>query len=93
MAKSDLQKLKRAELLEMLVEQMERADRLEKDLSDLQKRYEERERMVRQAGDLAKALAIFLKKLDQAPMIINLGRNEKFGNHQGRLVIRKKSKS
>ena len=68
MAKSDLRKLNRAELLELLIAQTERADRLSAELAEAREQLKSRERLINQAGDLAGAAAQLLEKLNAGPI-------------------------
>ena len=55
MAGNDLKKLNRYQLLQLLVEQTERADELEKKVEELEKRLEERELNFSRLGSVAEA--------------------------------------
>lgn len=67
MAKSDLRKLNRAELLELLIAQTERADRLEAGLAEAKEQLRSREKLMTQAGDLAEAATKVLATMDGVP--------------------------
>ena len=55
MAKTDLQKLTRAELLELLIEQTKRADELEAQLAEARAQLQSREIAINEAGSIANA--------------------------------------
>ncbi|MBQ3380116.1 MAG: DNA repair protein [Clostridia bacterium] len=56
MVKNDLQKLKRAELLQILYEQSRRIDELEEALAEANKKLEDRRLIIENAGSLAEAV-------------------------------------
>ncbi len=56
MVKNDLQKLKRAELLQILYEQSRRIDELEEALAEANKKLEDRRVIIENAGSLADAV-------------------------------------
>jgi len=90
MAKSDLQKLSRAELLEMLVEQTQRADRLQQELDDAKARLIVREHMLEQALGFAKIVAGMLKKFQRVPVTVNIWQHGDKTEVQGQLTLHKK---
>ena len=55
MARTDLQKLTRAELLELLIEQTKRADELEAQLAEARAQLQSREIAINEAGSIANA--------------------------------------
>lgn len=68
MAKSDLRKMNRAELLELLIAQTERADRLSAELTEAKEQIRTREKLINQAGDLAAAATKLLQTLEIEPV-------------------------
>ena len=56
MVKNELQKLKRAELLQILYEQSRRIDELEEALAEANKKLEDRRLIIENAGSLADAV-------------------------------------
>ena len=68
MAKTDLRKLNRAELLELLIAQTERADKLEAELTEAKEQLKSREKLMAQAGDLAEAATKLLENLSIEPV-------------------------
>lgn len=68
MAKSDLKKLNRAELLELLIAQTERADKLSAELAEAKEQIRSRESLLNRAGDLAEAATKLLNRLDIEPI-------------------------
>jgi len=68
MAKPDLRKLNRAELLELLIAQTERADRLSAELTEAKEQIRTREKLINQAGDLAAAATKLLQTLEIEPV-------------------------
>lgn len=64
MAKKELRKLNRAELLELLVAQTERADRLTAELQEAKEQIRAREDLLRQAGELAEAASRLIRMLE-----------------------------
>ena len=55
MTDKELRKLKRGELLEMLLEQSRENDELKKQLSDMQKKLENRDIILKESGSIAEA--------------------------------------
>ena len=68
MSKKELRKLNRAELLELLVAQTERADRFEAELAEAKEEIRNRERLINQAGNLAAEATRLLKILEVEPV-------------------------
>lgn len=69
---SDIKKLTRKELLELLIEQVKENDRLEKELDEAKDELKRRELIMENAGSMAEAsLEIFeiFKKADQAAQL------------------------
>ncbi len=64
MAKQELRKLNRTELLELLVMQTERADRLTEDLQEAKAQIRNREDLIRQAGELAGVASRLISMLE-----------------------------
>ena len=64
MAKKELRKLNRTELLELLIAQTERADRLTEELHEAKEQIRNREDLIRQAGELAEAASRLIEMMD-----------------------------
>ncbi|MBP3384521.1 MAG: hypothetical protein J6M22_03545 [Firmicutes bacterium] len=60
--------MNRAELLELLVAQTERADRLSVELAEAKEQIKNREKLINQAGDLAAAATKLLQTLEIEPV-------------------------
>ena len=67
MSKKELRKLNRAELLELLVEQTERAETLTAELAEAKEQIKNREQLIRQAGQLAAAASKLIMLLENEP--------------------------
>lgn len=66
MKETDLKRLKRNELLEVMLAQQERIEALEKELEIARKRLKERELKISQAGNLAEASLAVTKIFEEA---------------------------
>ena len=63
--------MNRAELLELLIAQTERADKLSAELEELKEQIKSREKLINQAGDLAYAATRLLQALEIEPINVH----------------------